>query len=128
MDTVVFSHLDMIGVGVIIRDHVGSVFATLSKRLPLPLGPLEAEAKALDEATIFAWDIGVVDVIFETDSTTVCHAIESPTDAPISISTIVSGTCSRLRDFCTFQSSHMGRQGNRPTHTLAVFAKNLTPL
>ena len=48
----------MIGVDVIIRDHVGSVIATLSKHLPLPLGPLEAEAKALDEATIFALDTG----------------------------------------------------------------------
>ena len=92
----------MIGVDVIIRDHVGSVIAALSKRLPHPLGPLEAEAKALDEATI----------IFETDSTTVCHVIESPTDAPISISTIVSGICSRLREFHTYHSSHVGRQGN----------------
>ena len=75
----------MIGVGVIIRDHVGSIIAALRKRLPLPLGPLEAEAKALDEDTIFAWDIGVKDVIFETDSTTVCHVIESPTDGSLSL-------------------------------------------
>ena len=109
----------------IIRDHVGSVIATLSKHLPLPLGPLEAEAKALDEATIFALDIGVRDVIFETDSTTVCHVIESSTDAPISISTIVSGICSRLREFHTFHSSHVGRQGNCLAHTLAAFAKNI---
>ena len=112
MDAAVFSHLSMIGVDVIIQDHVGLVIAALSKRLPLPLGPLEAEAKALDEATIFALDTGVKDVIFETDSTTVCHVIESPTDAPISISTIGSGICSRLREFHTFHSSHVGRQGN----------------
>ncbi|XP_030936422.1 uncharacterized protein LOC115961615 [Quercus lobata] len=112
VDAVVFSHLSMIGVGVIIRDHVGSVIAALRKRLPLPLGPLEAEAKALDEDTIFAWDIGVKDVIFETDSTTICHVIESPINALISISTIVLGICSRLCEFRTFQSSHVGRQGN----------------
>jgi len=99
----------MIGVGVIIRDHVGSVIATLSKRLPLSLDPLEVEAKAMDEATIFAWDIGVRDVIFESDSTTVCHAMENPTDAPVSISTVVSGFCSRLHAFRTLQSAHVGR-------------------
>ena len=115
----------MIGVSVIILDHVWLVIAALSKRLPLPLGPLEAEAKALDEDTIFAWDIGVKDVIFETDSTTVCHVIESPTDALISISTIVLGICSKLHEFRTFQSSHVGRQGNWLTHTLAAFAKNI---
>ncbi|XP_023922889.1 uncharacterized protein LOC112034302 [Quercus suber] len=112
VDAAAFSHLSMIGVGVIIRDHVGSIIAALSKHLPLPLGPLEAEAKALDEATIFVWDIRVRDVIFETDSTTVCHVIKSPTDAMISISTIVARTCSRLCEFRTFQSSHVGRQGN----------------
>ena len=79
----------MISVSVIIRDHVGSVIAALSKRLPLPLDPLEAEAKAMDEATVFAWDIGVKDVIFESNSTTVYHAMENPTDAPMSISTVV---------------------------------------
>ena len=79
----------------------------------------------MDEANIFAWDIGVRDVIFESDSTTVCHAMENPTDALVSISTVVSGFCSRLNAFRTFQSTHVGRQGNRPAHTLAAFAKNI---
>ena len=52
VDAAVFSQLGMIGVGVIIRDHLGSVVAALSKRLSLPLDPLEAEAKAMDEATV----------------------------------------------------------------------------
>ena len=42
----------MTGIGVIIQDHFGSAITALSKRLPLPLAPLEAEAKALDEATV----------------------------------------------------------------------------
>ena len=37
----------MIGVGVIIRDYVGSVMAALSKRLPLLLDPLKAKAKSI---------------------------------------------------------------------------------
>lgn len=125
VDAAVFSHLGMTGISVIIRDHFGLVIDALSKRLPLPLAPLEAEAKALDEATVFAWDIGVRDVIFETDSTTVYRAMESPIDAPVYISTIVLGLCSRLHEFRTFQASHVGRQGNKSTHTLAAFAKNI---
>ena len=39
--------------------------AALSQHLRLPLGPLEAEAKAMDVAASFAWDIGIRDVIFE---------------------------------------------------------------
>ena len=125
VDVAVFSHLSVTGIGVIIREHFGSIVVALSKRLPLPLAPLEAKAKALDEATIFAWDIGVKDVIFETDSTTVCHAMKSPVDALVSISTVVLGLCSRLRDFRTFQVTHEGRQGNKSAHTLAAFAKNI---
>ncbi|XP_023895856.2 uncharacterized protein LOC112007728 [Quercus suber] len=125
IDAAVFSQLGMIGVGVIIRDHLGSVVTALSKRLPLPLDPLEEEAKAMDEATIFAWDIGVKDAIFESDSMLVFHAMENPTDIPVSISTVVLGFCSRLPTFRTFQSSHMRQQGNRPAHTLVAFAKNI---
>ena len=124
-DAAIFSQLDIIGVGVIIRDHLGSVVVALSKRLPFPLDPLEAEAKAMDEATDFAWDIGVRDVIFESNSMLVCHAMENPTDVPVSISTVVSSFCSRLPTFRTFQSSHVRPQGNRPAHTLAAFAKNI---
>ena len=58
IDATIFSNLHTIDIRVIIRDHEGSVIATLSKHLPLPLGPLEAEAKAADEAVSFAWDIG----------------------------------------------------------------------
>ena len=107
LDATVFSQLGMIGIGMIIRDHLGFVVAALSKRLPLPLDPLELEAKAMDEATIFAWDIEVRDVIFESDSMPVCHAMENPTDIPVSISIVVSGFCSRLLAFHTFHSSHV---------------------
>ena len=123
MDVVVFSHLGMIGVGVVIRDHEGTVIA--SKRLPLPLGPLEAEAKALDEASIFAWDVGVKDVIFETNSSLVSHALANPIDAQTSIAHIVTGTRFQLQDFRSFESSHVSRQANKPAHTLAVYAKDI---
>ena len=32
----------------------------------------------MDEATLFAWDVGVMDVIFETDSISVSHALVDP--------------------------------------------------
>lgn len=44
------------------------MIAALSKHLQLPLGPLEAEAMAMDEVVSFAWDIGMRDVVFETNS------------------------------------------------------------
>ncbi|KAL0001132.1 hypothetical protein SO802_014913 [Lithocarpus litseifolius] len=116
------------GVGVIIRDHEGSTVAAMSKRMPLSLGPLEAEAKALDEAIMFARDIGVQDIIFESDSRIVYHALADPTNAPISISSIVSGTRFRLPEFWTFETSHVRRQAKKSAHALAAYASDIDSL
>ena len=59
---------------------------------PSHSAPLEAEAKAMDEATLFAWDVGVMDVIFETDSISVSHALVDPANAKITMASLVAGT------------------------------------
>ena len=53
VDRAVFSSSQTAGVGAVIRDAEGRVTKTLSKHLLLPLGPLEAEAKALEEGDLF---------------------------------------------------------------------------
>ena len=59
MDAAIFKSTKSVGIGVIVWDHVGDVLAALSTQLLLPLGPLEAEAKAMDIAISFAKDIGL---------------------------------------------------------------------
>ena len=78
MDAAVFPQLGMIGVGVIICDHEGSVVSGMSKCIPLALGPLEAEAKAMDEATLFSRDVGVRDIIFELESMAAAGRVPHP--------------------------------------------------
>lgn len=56
-------------VGVNIRDSEGRVEAALSKIFEIPLGALEAEAKAFETGLLFAKDIGVREIILEGDST-----------------------------------------------------------
>ncbi|KAK9997945.1 hypothetical protein SO802_017548 [Lithocarpus litseifolius] len=65
-DAAIFESTSSIRVGAIIRDHDGQVEVALSKALLVPLGPLEANEKALEESILFALDVGVRDVIFET--------------------------------------------------------------
>ena len=38
----------------------------MSKNLWVPLGPLEAEAKVMEEGIELAWDMGIQDVIFKS--------------------------------------------------------------
>lgn len=84
-DAAIFSQSKSVGIGVVIRDHEGLVIAAMSKHLPLPLGPLEVEAKAMDEAVLFAW-------IFEDDSCIVSYALFG-SDCPASfIVNIISNT------------------------------------
>ena len=64
IDGAVFAAQQASGVGVIIRDQGGLVAVALSKKVFCPLGPLEAKAKALEEAVDFAWDVGIRDVHF----------------------------------------------------------------
>jgi len=52
----------------LICDYVGRVKTELSKRLPVPLGPLETEVKAIKEGILFAWDVGICDVVVECNS------------------------------------------------------------
>ena len=56
------------------QTHGGLVAVALSK-VYCPLGPLEAEAKALEETVDFIWDIGIRDVHFECDSKIIVDAV-----------------------------------------------------
>ena len=124
-DGAVFQQQQASGVGVVIRDHAGRVVATLSKKLHYPFGLLETEAKAFEEFVDFTWDVGVQDVHFECDSLMLSNAIEGLSCRPIAISNIVSVICHRLHNFRFVQVSHVRREGNKPVHILAQYAKDL---
>ena len=50
--------------GAVIQDSEGRLEAALSKNFHCPFGPLEAEAKAMEDGVQFAWDVGIRDAIF----------------------------------------------------------------
>ena len=63
---------------------------------------------------------GVTDVIFETDSISVSHALLDPANAKISIASLVAETHSKLHEFRSFEVSHVKRQANFPARALAA--------
>ena len=99
------------------------MIAALSKHLQLPLGPLEAEAMAMDEAVSFTWYIGVRDVVFETDSSMVTEALNGSTTPQVTIANLIVDTQHRLQDFRMTHLQHVKRQGNKPAYFLAKDAK-----
>ena len=74
-----------------VRDEKGSVIAALSRKLDLPLGALETEAKALEIGVCSAEDVGLRDVVFEGDSQLVINAIHGIAEAEALVQNIVLG-------------------------------------
>lgn len=85
-----------INIRVIIRNHTGQVEAALSKKLPIPLGPLETKAKALKEGVYYAWDVGKHDIVFESVSKIVVDALNGISEASVSINIISVGIRNKL--------------------------------
>ena len=95
----------------------------LSKRICLPLGPLEVEAKAFEEGILLANDPSLKEIIIEGDAQQVVKAFTDAGPPPSSIGKVIEGANLRLQLFQSWEASHVGRNGNMATHLLAKYAK-----
>ena len=126
VDAAIFENLCSVGIGVVIRDQLGSVRAAMSKKLRAMLGPLETEAKAMEEGLRFAWDRGFRAAMFEGDSLLVHQVLTSSAIPPASISNIISGVLSQASQFDECVFSFTRRTGNKVAHALAQHARHLS--
>ena len=123
VDGALFLKTKQSGVGVMVHDKEGNVIATMSKKLDLPLGALETEAKALEIGVKFAEEVGLRDVVFEGDTQVIINAVHSIREALTSIQNIIHGVLRNAQCFRTFYFLHIKRQGNASTHLLAQHAQ-----
>ena len=73
----------------------------------------------------FAWDVGIRDVVVESDSKIVADTLQGLCTPPVVVSNILYGVTYKLQDFRSVQVSHVKRQGNKLAHLLAKFAKEI---
>ena len=106
----------------IARDDQGQVVAAMSKKLGLPLRPLEIEAKAMEVEAIFAKD-SLQNVIFESNNLLVCSAIQGESDPTPAITNIIAGTIHHMQMLHQFETRHTRREGNKVARGLAKYAQ-----
>ena len=99
--------------------------AATCKLIHAPLGPLEAEAKAVEVGLQFAKLLGVSDFIVEGDSLIVSRALSHSFSAPTSIDAVIMGIRSAALEFHNVDFSHVKRNANSPAHLLAKYAKGI---
>ena len=64
----------------------------MSKKLPLPLGALEVEAKATEEGITLARNLGLGEVIVEGDALTVMSTLSGVNQSPSFIQKVVESS------------------------------------
>ena len=126
VDGATFTEINYCGIGVIIKNERGQVMGAMSKNLPLPLGVMEAEAKAAKEGITLARDLGLGKVIVEGDALTVMSALSSLDQPPRSIQKVVEGSLRFLQSFKGWKTLYVSRCSNEAAHQLASHAKSIS--
>ncbi|XP_030930265.1 uncharacterized protein LOC115955973 [Quercus lobata] len=128
VDGALFAKSKQSDVGVIMRDEDGNVVAAMCRKLDLPLGVLETEAKALEIGMTFAEEVGLRDMVFEGDSQLIINAVHGTGEAVSSVLNIIQGVLRKAQCFRTFDFLHTKRQGNVSAHLLAQHAQKVESL
>ena len=73
----------------------------------------------------FVWDVGIRDVVVESDSKIVADTLLGLCTPPIVVSNVLTGIACKLQDFISVQVSHVKCQGNKLAHFFGkVYQRN----
>ena len=125
VDAATLKDLGSTGIRFVIRDSLGTVVATLCRKLNASLGPLEAESKAFEAGIMFALCHGCSAVVLEGDSQIVVNALAGSSPSPSAVDFVIQGILELCGGFTQFQFSHIKRQGNMPAHLVAKNAYSI---
>lgn len=107
VDEAVFKEAGQCEVGVVIRNEKGKLMSAMCKKIPFPLGALEAEARSAKEGITLARDLELREVMVEGDASIVMSALVNPNNSPCSIQKIMEGARMSLKAFRMWETNHV---------------------
>ena len=124
-DGAVFKESNSAGIGVVIRDDLGQVMASMSESVHLPSSVDEVETLAAVRAIYFAQEVGFSSIILEGDSERVIKSLRSEKSSFASFGHLIEDAKVLTESFVDFTVSHVRRQGNYVAHKLARHVSDL---
>ena len=127
-DGAVFRDSNSAGLGVVVRDSMGEVLASLAENIPLPQTVADVEAAAARRAIMFARELSLSRVILEGDSEIINRAIQAEEQSLASYGNLIEEIKLQAESFLSFRSSHVKRNRNSVAHSLARHARHVSGL
>lgn len=90
VDGAVFKESGSYGIGIVIRNEKGQIMGAMSKKMHIPLGALEVEAKAFEEGILLVGNLSLKNIILEGDAKVVTDVLAGYNSPPSSIRMIIS--------------------------------------
>ena len=124
-DAAVFRETEEARLGVVVRDSLGKVLATLAEKIKLPSSSDEVEALAAVRAITLAIDLNLPSFVVEGDSEVIISALRKEEESFSSFGHLLFSIKHYLA-FCNcFSFSHTRRSGNSLAHSLAKLARTI---
>ena len=122
-DGAIFQELGAAGLGVVIRDHEGSVIGALFERIALPPSVEDVEALAGRRAIAFAKEIGLQEVIFEGDAEIIINSLFTDGECMAHFGHLIKDSRQLAASLRAFTFSHVKEKGNSVADKLAKLAR-----
>ena len=125
-DATLFTTLDRVGIGVIIRDYKGLVMASLSHSISPPLTVLETETMVATRALEFAQELGLDSDILEGDCEVLMNSLKEDSLHLASSGLLIKEVKATAESFQCISFSHVRREGTIVAHNLTKHARHVT--
>ena len=119
IDAALFASSRRMGVGVVVRNHIGECLAACSERLDGITTPELAEALAFRRSTALARDEGYQNVIIASDCLSVVQRLNLSRRDRSTVGAVISDIKSMAEGFSSVVFRHVSRVVNVAAHTLA---------